>query len=148
MVLIGPSGNRSRLGSGCVSGPAGSLASRTSRSTIAMARLLPPLANARQLISLQHVDDPATAHARLEDHEAIRILDHYSNDTRVAPLGPLPHGRQHLVGALRSHHGQQLTLVGHVKRIEAEDLADSPYRLLHQDRLLLQHHADGGLAGD
>src|SRR4029453_12158475 len=120
MVLIGPSGKPSRRGSGCVSGTEGCSPSRTSRSTIAMdlAPRLRALTNARQLISLQHVDDPAPAHARLEDQEAIGIVHDLPNDTRVAPLGSSAHGGQNIVRTLPRPHPQQLPPVGDIERIE------------------------------
>src|SRR5882724_2917097 len=125
IVLSGPSGKRSRAGSSCVSGVDGSPPLMTSRSTIAMTWLLRALADARQLISLQHVHDPVPAHPGLEHHQSLRIANNLADDPGVPPLIPPVHGGQYPVGTLRCNDCQQLPLIGDIQGIEAEELADS-----------------------
>src|SRR5580765_6956679 len=131
MVLMGPSGRRSRLASGCTSGMEGCPPLMTSRSTTAMVAPSDLLADARELIALQHIHDPSAPDARLQHDEPLWILDDDSDDLGVASVRPSAHAAEHAIDVPGRDHGQQLPLVGHVERIEPEQLAHTAHRFPH-----------------
>ena len=66
----------------------------------------------------------------------------------VAPQRMGAHRRQYALGIGRGTDRDQLALVGNIQRIEAEELAGGGHHGLHRNRLLVEHHADAGVAGD
>src|ERR1700733_16124794 len=83
----------------------------------------PLLANSRQLLPDQHVDDAATAKYGPHDHTSRLSVGCMTDDCAVAAERMVAHRGERRFRLVRRHDAQDLALVGEVKRIEPEDFA-------------------------
>src|SRR5512132_2361838 len=75
------------------------------------------LADARELLAGQPVDDAVAAEPGAHLHEAVRIADDLADDRRLPAERMRAHGRQQPFRVLRRAEGDELALVGDVQRI-------------------------------
>jgi len=76
-----------------------------------------------QGIADEHVNDPTTTERGPQDDDPGRVSHHLADERRLPPerVGP-QHGYGGL-GLFLRDHGDELALVGHVERVDAEQVA-------------------------
>lgn len=74
------------------------------------------LADPRQLLAEQHVDDPRAADGGLHQHHSGVITHDFSDNLRVMPKRMFAHALQRNRRRVRLHDGQELPFIGHVEK--------------------------------
>ncbi|VTR69480.1 hypothetical protein DESC_740219 [Desulfosarcina cetonica] len=96
----------------------------------------------------EHIHDPLTANTGFHENTAGMIIDHLADDTGRPAIGRLPYHRQQPLGLIGRHEGQQLALVGHIKRIEAEQFANPGHRRFDWQATFMDADADSRFLGN
>src|SRR5450756_2406422 len=100
------------------------------------------LADPRQLLATQHVEH---AHRSEEaaDHDEPRLLEgHPADDAGVSADGVPAEDLHHAVGLVLGSEDDEATLVRHVHRVEAQDLAGAAHVLTDGNGPLVNRHAN------
>ena len=100
------------------------------------------LADARQRVADEHVDDPAAAETRVEEDEALGLGAHLADDRRLGAERVRPQRGERVVGGLGGDDGDELALVRDVERVDAEDLAGADDRGPERQRRLVEEDGD------
>ena len=91
-----------------------------------------------QLLSEKPIDNTPTTEPRPHLNEAMIVGHDLADDRRLAAKRVVTHRRQYTVGRMRRNNGDELALIGNVKRIQPEQLASRSYSRFHRQRLLLE----------
>ena len=81
------------------------------------------LADARQRVADEHVDDPGSPESGEEHHDPGRLRADLADSDRVTPERMCSQRRQRGVGLVGRHDRHELALVGDVQRVDSEQLA-------------------------
>jgi hypothetical protein len=82
-----------------------------------------PLADARQRIADEHVDEARATVGRRDENGGRRLLADFADDSRFPASGGGTQGFERRIGLIGGYHGEKLTFVRNVERIEAQKLA-------------------------
>ena len=80
-----------------------------------------------QLLANQHVDYTGAAKSGLHCNYPCRLLFHHTDDAGLGSVNVLSHSRDKAFSDVCRNHGDELSFICDVERIETEDLA-SPLR--------------------
>ena len=105
-------------------------------------------ANPRQLLPGQPVHVAPATEGGFHLDKVVGVFDHLADDGRVLSLGVGAHGGQHAFGGFSGAEAHQLTFVGDVERVQAEDFAGGADRFAHRQAAFFDHQSDAGLAGN
>src|ERR1039458_2645279 len=88
-------------------------------------------ADPRQLVAGQHVDDAGGAEGRVHGDESRMALDHFSDDRGLRAERMPAHGGEYRFGRRRRDDGDQLPLVGYIKRVQAQNFAGPAHAVVY-----------------
>src|ERR1700756_2903443 len=113
--------------------------------------LLPRIAlstDSRQLFPEQRIQHARAADLGVHEHHPRMIGNDFSDDARIVSQRVLPHASHNRIGGAPGHNCDQLAFVGHVKRIQSQNLTGAANRVAYRDLGLAHQHPDFGAHRD